>query len=232
MDQVLPLLFHCSLTGSLAGLQPVPFPLDSTMTIVRDSVGGGLTLHSVVQADGPLLAAVAALGPVTNIVAPNLQHWLFIKEWAAAHPDASIWLAGAANGEDLHEKLAEALAGHRGNVRTLARAGSLGPELAFRLLDGAPLSLNEVLFFHRPSGTLIASDSFYGGYAADETPTWFARFWFKLTKAGSFRGHRLPVYRTARAVSHGDPDRLLIGVKEMAETWSCDQIVFAHGTSP
>ena len=79
----------------------------------------------------------------------------------------------------------------------------------FRLLEGAPLSLNEMLFFHRPSGSLIASDSFYGGYAAGETPTWFTRFWFKLTKGGSFRGHRLPVYRTARAVSHGEPIKLL-----------------------
>ena len=84
----------------------VPFPLDSTMTVVKDSGGGGLTLHSVVKADAALIAAVAALGEVTSIVAPNLQHWLFIKEWADAYPDASIWLADAAHGEDLHEKLA------------------------------------------------------------------------------------------------------------------------------
>ena len=209
-----------------------PFPLDSTMTVVKDSGSGGLTLHSVVTADAALIAAVAALGEVTNIVAPNLQHWLFVKEWAAAYPDAKIWLAEAAHGEDLHEKLAVALTHHRGEIRTLAHVGELGPELSFRLLEGAPLSLNEMLFFHRPSGSLIASDSFYGGYAVGETPTWFARFWFKLTKSGSFRGHRLPVYRTARAVSHGEPIKLLKCIQEMNEEWEYNQIVFAHGTSP
>ena len=44
------------------------------------------------------------------------------------------------------------------------------------------LSLNEFVFFHKESGTLVASDSFYGGYTEKEVPTWFARLWFKLTK--------------------------------------------------
>ena len=57
------------------------------------------------------------------------------------------------------------------------------------------LSLNEFLFYHGASSTLVASDSFYGGYQKDETPTWFARLWFKLTRGGSFRTTRLPIYR-------------------------------------
>ena len=93
-------------------------------------------------------------------------------------------------------------------------------------------SLNEMLLHHAPSGTLITSDSFYGGFGSGETPTWFARFWFKLTKAGSFRGHRLPVYRTSRAVSDGDPTQLLECVHAMNMDWKYRQIVFAHGTSP
>jgi len=218
--------------GKLIAGEHVPFPLDSTMTIVRDSTTGGLTLHSVVEADAGLVAAVAALGSVSRIVAPNLQHWLFIEGWAAAHPDASILLAEPACGEDLHAKLADQLREHRGEVKTLPRAGDLGSELQFRLLEGNPLSLNEMLLYHTPSETLIATDSFYGGYGGGETPTWFARFWFKLTKAGSFRGHRLPVYRTARAVSDGDPAKLLECVQEMNRGWEYRQIVFAHGTSP
>ena len=71
-----------------------------------------------------------------------------------------------------------------------------------RLLEGAPLNMNEFLFFHRPSSTLIASDAFYGGHTDPET-TWFQRLWFKLTKAGSFRACRLPVYRTVRVKTDG-----------------------------
>ena len=67
--------------------------------------------------------------------------------------------------------------------------------LSGRLLEGAPLALNEFMFYHKASGTLIASDSFYGGYSPQECPSWFARLWFKLTRDGSFRRCRLPMYR-------------------------------------
>ena len=70
--------------------------------------------------------------------------------------------------------------------------------LTGHLLEGAPLSLNEFLFYHGASSTLVASDSFYGGYHEDETPTWFARLWFKLTRGGSFRKTRLPIYRCVK----------------------------------
>merc|ERR1712172_347238 len=70
-------------------------------------------------------------------------------------------------------------------------------------------------FYHGASSTLVASDSFYGGYHEDETPSWFARLWFKLTRGGSFRKTRLPIYRTIRVVSHGCPATLL---KSTAQT--------------
>merc|ERR1712012_68118 len=81
--------------------------------------------------------------------------------------------------------------------------------LTGHLVQGAPLSLNEFLFYHGASSTLVASDSFYGGYEKEETPSWFARLWFKLTRGGSFRVARLPIYRTSRVVSHGSPSTLL-----------------------
>ena len=177
--------------------QTVPFPLDTTMTIVRHQ--GRLSLHSVVPIDPQLLAAVQALGEVSLIICPNLQHWLFLHDWLTEFPRTSVALVPEAFGENLRHKMPFlAAAGHTGNVFELetgreaeiTRHGLLGS-----LLEGAPLCLNEYLFFHPASGTLLASDSFYGGYTGSETPTWFARLWFKLTKAGSFRAARLPVYR-------------------------------------
>merc|ERR1739842_198344 len=76
------------------------------------------------------------------------------------------------------------------------------------------------------------ADSFYGGYADEETPTWFARIWFKLTKYGSFRLPRLPIYRTSRVLSHGNSDELFDSVEEMVRDWDIKRLVFAHGTSP
>jgi len=210
-----------------------PFPLDSTMTIIRKN--GRLTLHSVVPLDEDLLNEVKKLGEVSFLLVPNLQHWLFVQSWLEAFPLADVGLVPAAFGEDLQHKM-KFLKDHEGKVFLLneAEIQKLTPRtgLTGKLLMGAPLSLNEFVFYHQVSGTLIASDSFYGGYTANEVPTWFARFWFKLTKSGSFRAVRLPIYRTSRVVSHGDPALLLDCVENMIEAWDIKQITFAHGTSP
>ena len=79
--------------------EPTPFPLDSSMTIVRK--GDCLTLHSVVQLDAELLQAVKQLGRVTTLLAPNLQHWLFLQDWLQAFPTADLGLVPSAMDEDL-----------------------------------------------------------------------------------------------------------------------------------
>ena len=185
-----------------------PFPLDSTMTIVRTE--GRLVLHSVVPLDPELLSAVRSLGEVSLILVPNLQHWLFLEEWLAEFPNASVGVVPSACDEDLLEKM-KFLQTHQGEVLDLDNGledALVDHGLVGHHLEGAPLSLNEYLFFHAASGTLLASDSFYGGYSDAETPTWFARLWFKLTKSGSFRAARLPIYRTSRVLSHGNQARV------------------------
>ena len=59
------------------------------MTIVR-LASGGLFVHSPVALDAELRTAVDALGPVTAIIAPSRFHHLYVGEWAAAYPAASV----------------------------------------------------------------------------------------------------------------------------------------------
>ena len=63
-------------------------------------------------------------------------------------------------------------------------------------------TLKKILSLFNVTLTIIASDAFYGGHTDPDT-TWFQRLWFKLTKAGSFRACRLPVYRTVRVKTDG-----------------------------
>jgi len=213
----------------------VAFRLDSTMTIVRRE--GKLALHSVVPLTEELLTAVSSLGEVGWLIAPNLQHWLFLPAWMEAFPHATVALVPEALGESLEDKM-PCLADHKGLVCQLGH-----PDVMMRLaaetgltghmLEGAPLSLNEFLFYHGASSTLVASDSFYGGYDMEETPSWFARLWFKLTRGGSFRKTRLPIYRTIRVVSHGSPAALLQSTAQTLQGLGpVNRITFAHGTSP
>eukprot|EP00730_Choanoeca_flexa_P003982 TRINITY_DN11555_c5_g1_i5.p1 TRINITY_DN11555_c5_g1~~TRINITY_DN11555_c5_g1_i5.p1 ORF type:complete len:312 (+),score=24.57 TRINITY_DN11555_c5_g1_i5:1-936(+) len=162
-----------------------PFPLDTTMIIARTGNGKDVAIFSPVPYTEELNRTVSDLGPVKALVCPNLQHWLFIPQWAQAHPDATIYLAPPALGEDLAVKLSKHASAcvpqPQDEWVVLQEDGhQLGPDIDQQLLLGAPLNMNEVLFYHRPSRTLIAADGFYSGYRLEEQPTWFARLWFKV----------------------------------------------------
>ena len=218
--------------SELCAGENAPFPLDTTMTIVRKD--GRLTLHSVVPCDPDLLSRIRQLGTVSLLLVPNLQHWLFLQEWLQHFPTAAVGLVQSACNEDLWEKM-PFLKSHKGQVfklQTGEESQLTEHGLTGQALAGAPLALNEFLFHHTDSNTLLASDSFYGGYSNDETPTWFARLWFKLNKYGSFRAPRLPIYRTSRVLTHGDQTKLMKSVNHMLDAWDVDQITFSHGTSP
>jgi hypothetical protein len=118
------------------------------MTVVRLS-DNKLLLHSPVAPTPDLLRDVKAVGRVAYLVAPNQLHHLFIGEWQKAFPDAEVYVAPG-----LDTKRAD-----------LAITGVLTdePESGWEdvidqvLVDGFPFA-NEVMFFHRPSATLIATD--------------------------------------------------------------------------
>lgn len=122
--------------------------LGARMTIVR-LPGPKLFLHSPLPATAALVREVTALGPVAYIVAPNRLHHLFVNDWQRACPDASTYVAPG-----LDTKRAD-----------LTITGVLAdePEPGWKgvldqvLLGGFPYA-NEVVFFHRPSATLIATD--------------------------------------------------------------------------
>ncbi|MFC7553301.1 hypothetical protein ACFQU7_15190 [Pseudoroseomonas wenyumeiae] len=35
------------------------------------------------------------IGPIRHLVAPNIAHWLFLRDWQAACPEATTWGAPA-----------------------------------------------------------------------------------------------------------------------------------------
>ena len=112
--------------------------------------GGGLLLHSPVALTDADREALAELGPVRAIVAPNLWHHVFFGPAAEAFPNAERW---AAPGLPRRRK-------------DLTFTGSLGlsqpvfPGVEWHVVGGSRL-LGEVLFFHQASGTLVVTDLFF-----------------------------------------------------------------------
>ena len=118
------------------------------MTVVRLE-DGSLLLHSPIRPLPELVRAVEALGPVSTLVAPNCFHHLFIGDWTAPFPDAALVAAPG-----LDQKRPDL------PIRALL---SDAPEPAWKgaldqiVMGGVP-ALNEVVFFHPATSTLIGTD--------------------------------------------------------------------------
>lgn len=183
--------------------------LGTRMTVVRLR-DGSLLVHSPIAPTPSLKAEVDAMGPVRHIVAPSQAHHLYAGEWQDAYPGA---LLHAAVG----------LAKRRKDLaidRELK--GDTHPEwesdLATVFLDGT--LLNETVFFHPQSRSLIVADVIEN---FETSPHWPTRLYLKLGgihgKPGLSRGLR-PIFR--------DKKRARRSIDEML-SWDFDRIVLAHG---
>jgi hypothetical protein len=199
-----------------AGLWVAPAPLKfmglhlgTRMTVVRLS-GGDLWVHSPIAPTPELRAEVDALGPVRHIVAPNLYHHLFAGQWHAAYPSASLWGPAALARKRKDLKLTSTLE----QVSATAWASDLVP----LHIDGC--MLDETVFVHRTTRTLVASD-ITENFAT--SPYWVTRTYLKMAgihgRIGFSRLLRF-VYRD-RPAARRSIDALL--------AQDFDRIVLAHG---
>jgi Domain of unknown function (DUF4336) len=179
------------------------------MTVVR-LASGDLWVHSPVERTSELAAAVDALGPVRHIVAPSLFHHLSAGEWHAAYPAAALYgpsrLARKRKDLELTVTLEE------------AAQAPWAPELVPFHVDGC--MLDETVFVHRATRTLIASDLVEN---FTTSPHWFTRQYLKLGgiygKVGWNRFMRF-VYRD-RPAARRSVDVVL--------AQDFDRLVIAHG---
>jgi len=199
-----------NLWTAVAPLSLMGMHIGARMTVVRLE-NGGLWLHSPIKAEDDLKAAVAKLGPVEFLVAPNCFHHFFVGGWKRAFPKAKLLAAPG-----LAEKRPK-----------LAIDGTLGdaPDPAWgdafdqTLFEGAP-KLNEVVFLHRPSRTLIATDLIFN---LTSFPNWTTRFFATMfgTRRGPAVSRLFKMVTRDKAAARRSLDRIL--------SWEFDRIVMAHG---
>lgn len=185
-----------------------PLDVGARMTVLR--VRGALFLHSPVAADAPTRRAVDALGPVHWIVAPNLVHHRFAGAWKQAYPEARLYGAPGLPAKRIDlpfDGLLEdqPLIGWRGAVDQV-------------VVRGAP-SLNEVVFCHRPSRTLLVTD--LAANYRDARAFWL-RLWIVLTGARGFGPHRITRWTIRdRAAARASIERVL--------ELDFDRVTVSHG---
>lgn len=200
-------------TGVWIAEAPLRFfglPFGTRMTVVRLS-DGSLLLHSPIPLPTRLRAQVDALGPVRCVVSPNKLHHLFLAPALAAYPRARLYVPPG-----LARKRPE-LAG--GEPLTDVAPAAWAETLDQLVVRGSWL-MEEVVFLHRASRTLIVADlcEHFGRHSAFLTRA-VARV------AGMYGRPRMPpdwrfTFRD-RAACRVAFARLL--------AWDFDRVILAHG---
>lgn len=143
MSPLAPELWELNAPMAVGGMH-----LGHRMTIAR-LPNGTLWLHSPVAHSAQLDAALARLGRLAHIVAPSVMHDTYLEGWFTAHPHARFHGA-------------EGFAQFRPDLEFTDSLGDT-PDPAWaaafdqHVLRGMP-RLNEVVFLHRHSRTLIVTD--------------------------------------------------------------------------
>lgn len=160
-----------------------------------------------------LRGALAELGEVRRLVAPNPLHHLFLPEWRAAFPAATLHAAPG-------------LASRRPDLTVDAELGDVPPNAWAAELDQVLFHGNrittEAVFFHRPSGAVLFTDLIQQ----------FPRGWFRgwralvarldlMTEAEPTVPRKFRVAFHDRRAARAALDRIL--------AWPAEKVVIAHG---
>ncbi len=184
--------------------------IGTRMSVIRLK-GSDLLLHSPVPLDAETRRALDDLGVVRWIVGPNKAHHLYLGDYARAYASAELYGAPG-----LPEK--------RRDLRFDAVleeeiAQRWGGEVLLHLFRGAPL-LNEVVFFHPSTRTLLLTDL---AFNVREGGTNRARLFHWLVGAtGRFGPHRI-----VRAMIR-DREAARRSLETILE-WDFERVIVTHG---
>lgn len=186
--------------------------LGHRMTVVR-LISGELVVHSPVAWDAEVDRELRAIGDVRYFVAPSRFHDLFWETWWEKFPGARFYGApGLQRKFDFMDVLAP------------GGKDPWGRELERIFVGGMPW-VNENVFFHAPSGTLVVADFLFnindGGPVISRTLLWCAGIYRGLRQSRFFRAcirDRAQYRVSVEAILQRDFGRLIVGHGEVVET--------------
>lgn len=188
------------------------FPYPTRMAVVRLADASAWVWSPVALTD-ELANAVEAIGPVRHIVSPNKIHHLFMAEWAERWPEARVYAPPG-------------LAVRRPDLRFDAELGD-EPDPAWatdidQVIFRGSLFMEEVVFFHRDSGTAVICDLIQRHPEA--TMTGWKGMLMRLDSLVGDNGSTPREWRASfirRSKARAAREKLL--------SWKPDRLLIAHG---
>jgi hypothetical protein len=160
-------------------------PMPVRMTVLRLS-NGDLLLHSPTRFDENLRRQLSDLGRIRHLVAPNIAHWMFLKQWQDACPDTSTWASPG-----LRERSQVQKSGLRIDRELLqASPPEWADEIEQVVVPGGG-GFTETAFFHRATRTLVLTDLVVN--VEPQKLPWWMRGGARLVGATAPDG-RAPIY--------------------------------------
>lgn len=196
------------------------FGLDvgTRMTIIRLK-NGNLVVISPIEVQNETINQINDIGKVSYIIAPNFYHYLFAAKFKTIYPQAEFY---APPGLDLKKPefkidkfLGDDNNGFSGEVECL-----FFEDFKTLTLDGFSL-LNEYVFFHSESQTLILTDT---AFNFDES--------FPLTTrliAKAIGGYKKLSPSILEKFATRDKEKIKSSVTQVLN-WNFKRVIVAHGT--
>ncbi|MFB6373092.1 MAG: DUF4336 domain-containing protein [Bradymonadaceae bacterium] len=170
----------------------------------------GLWLHSPVPFDETVREHVDDLGEVRHIVAPNRFHHVYLDEWVDTYPGADLWAAPG-----LPEKRTDLAFDHVLTETTPPWHDQLDQQR----IEGSRM-LREVVFYHRPSCTLVTSDLFFNVH--DPRSTFSKLYYWANGVLGK------PGISSMVLLAYDDKQAARRSYEQLLD-WDFERIVIAHG---
>ncbi|WP_026098987.1 DUF4336 domain-containing protein [Kamptonema formosum] len=193
----------------------IPFP--TRMTVVR-LTSGELWCHSPVELTEQLKAEIDALGSVRHLVSPNKIHYAHIGAWEKAYPDALAWASPGVRERAAQQRI-EVVFDADLSDKAPAQWNNDLDQLIFR----GSRFMDEIVFFHRKSRTLILAD-LIENFELNKTSQWI-HWLLKLTGCADPDG-KMPL--DLRMTFWGRKEQARACVGRML-AWEPAKIIISHG---
>jgi hypothetical protein len=200
--------------GEILSFYGFPFP---TRSVIARLGNGDLWVWSPVRLTKELRERIKSLGRVAHLVSPNKLHHLFLAQWKSVYRAAELW----------------------GPLSTVKKCPTLlftdalenKPPPAWRpVVDQAwfrgSVMMDEIVFFHRPSRTVIVADLIenFTEQFLQQHWAWWQRPLARLDGITTAKSRAPLEWRLSfidRAGARAARDKIL--------GWECERVVMAHG---
>jgi Domain of unknown function (DUF4336) len=188
------------------------------MTVVRLS-SGDLWLHSPTRFDGALKREMEKIGPIRHLVAPDIAHWKYVREWQRAFPEATTWAAPG-----LRDRAQVKQSPLRIDRDLGEDAPSEWAEDMDQVVVRGGLGFSEVDVFHKPTKTLVLTDLIVNLEARKLPPV--ARAGARLVGVLAPDG-KAPLY--LRMILRMRREEAARALARMID-WAPERVIFSHGS--